>query len=203
VEVAREMGIERHELDLHSGLNFLKAAHSRGRGQTFGLGAFPSALSQPRGLQRQGLGGDFKPLCYTVFMAGRWEIKLSAEGRLKLRKPFVSENERVFLTKHVNDDGDCYLLGLSPRVWPRLTAEVNGQQGEGLKAFYLETAAELKIGSDGTIVIPQPLRDFAGLKRRVTLVEMKSGVDEFWLWNPEVHNAALDRAFDALVTMKW
>ena len=50
----------------------------------------------------------------------------------------------MFLTKHVNEDGDCYLLGFSPRVWPRCVAEVSGQKGKGVKAFYLEAARETR-----------------------------------------------------------
>jgi DNA-binding transcriptional regulator/RsmH inhibitor MraZ len=122
-------------------------------------------------------------------MAGRYEIALSPKGRLKLRKRFVSQNDRVFLTKHVNED-DRYLLGFSPRVWPRFTAEIRGQKGE---AFYLEAAHQLKIRSGGRIVIPQPLRDFAGLERDVTLVEMRCGTDEFWLWNSKAYEAARAR----------
>lgn len=114
-------------------------------------------------------------------MAGRWDIRLSPDGRLKLRKHFTSWNDRVLLTKHVNEDGDRYLLGFSPRVWPRFTAEMRGQEGE---AFYLEAAHELKIRSGGRIVIPQPLRDFAGIERDVALVEVRAGDDEFWLWDP-------------------
>jgi hypothetical protein len=49
-------------------------------------------------------------------MGGRYEISLSPEGRLKLRKHFTLRNDRVFLTKHVNKDGDCYLLGFSLKV---------------------------------------------------------------------------------------
>jgi DNA-binding transcriptional regulator/RsmH inhibitor MraZ len=127
--------------------------------------------------------------CYGFFMAGRWDIRLSPDGRLTLRKHFTSWNDRVFLTKHVNEADDRYLLGFSPRVWPRFTAEIRGQKGE---AFYLEAAHELKIRSGGRIIIPQPLRDFAGLERDVTLVEMRC-LDEFWLWDPKAYEAARDR----------
>jgi len=37
---------------------------------------------------------------------------------------------------------------------------------------------------------------------RVTLLEIEDGVDRFELWEPLVHQAALVRVFDALVTMK-
>jgi hypothetical protein len=74
-------------------------------------------------------------------MAGRWGRGLSAKGRLKLRKHFASWNDRVFLTKHVNEDDDRYLLGFSLRGWPRFTAEIRGQKEE---ALYLEAAHELK-----------------------------------------------------------
>jgi DNA-binding transcriptional regulator/RsmH inhibitor MraZ len=126
-------------------------------------------------------------------MAGRYEIRLSPEGRLKLRKPFTSRNDRVFLTKRVDDDGDWYLVGFSPKLWPRVAAEVCGQQGEGVKGFYLDDAREVEISADGTIVIPKPLRDFAQLKRCVTLLEMGLGDEEFWLWDPKAHDAALER----------
>lgn len=123
-------------------------------------------------------------------MAGRWDIRLSPERRLTLRKYFVSWSDRVFLTKHVSDDDDRYLLGFSPRGWAQFTAEIRDQKGE---AFYLEAAHELKIRSGGRIVIPQPLRDFAGIERDVTLVECAVGLDEFWLWDPKAYEAARER----------
>jgi DNA-binding transcriptional regulator/RsmH inhibitor MraZ len=123
-------------------------------------------------------------------MAGRWDIRLSPDGRLTLRKYFASWSDRVFLTKHVSDDDDRYLLGFSPRGWARFTAEIRGQQGE---AFYLEAARELKIRSGGRIVIPQPLRDFAGIERDVALVEVGAGNEEFWLWDPKRYEVALER----------
>jgi DNA-binding transcriptional regulator/RsmH inhibitor MraZ len=136
-------------------------------------------------------------------------IRLSPDGRLKLRKHFTSWNDRVYLTKHVNEDGDRCLLGFSPKVWPRFTAEIKGQEGE---AFYQEAAHELKIRSGGRIVIPQPLRDFAGIERDVTLVEVRAGDEEFWLWDPKRHEAALERvekellapfeAFSARLTLR-
>ena len=44
-----------HGFDLHSGSTY-KAAHSGGRGQAVGCGAFASALSQHHCLERQGVG---------------------------------------------------------------------------------------------------------------------------------------------------
>jgi hypothetical protein len=42
------------------------------------------------------------------------------------------------------------------------------------------------------------LRDFAGIERDVTLLEMRCGMDEFWLFNPQAYEAARARVEELL-----
>ena len=56
MQVAREMGIEAHGLDLHSGFNILKQSILEVVGKPSDFGAVASALSQHRGVQRKCMG---------------------------------------------------------------------------------------------------------------------------------------------------
>jgi DNA-binding transcriptional regulator/RsmH inhibitor MraZ len=135
-------------------------------------------------------------------MAGRYEIRLSPKGRVKLRKPFVLQNDRVFLTNHIVESKPC-LRGFSSGYWLKLLEELErprGREAEILRTFYIGGAHELALDKNGSIVIPPPLLKFAGLKERVTLVEMRLGYEEFWLWDPKVHDAVLDRIEKTLLS---
>jgi len=61
VEVAREMGMEAHGLDLHSGFNILKQPILEAVGKPSDLVLSHPPLSQHRGLQRRGLGQGRAP----------------------------------------------------------------------------------------------------------------------------------------------
>ena len=119
-------------------------------------------------------------------MAGRYEIPLSLERRLKLREPFVSQNASLFLTNHINQEQHC-LLALSPAYWREFLKELQtlrGQEGLLLQAFYGGGGYELAL-DNGEIVIPSPLLKWAGLKECVTLMEVENGVNRFELWDPK------------------
>jgi DNA-binding transcriptional regulator/RsmH inhibitor MraZ len=138
-------------------------------------------------------------------MAGRYEIALSPKGRVKLRQRFVSQNDRVFLTNHIVPSGPRCLLGFSPQYWQKFLEKFEGRRTRETRllwTFYVGGAQELTIDKNGAIAIPPPLLKFAGLKQRVTLLEIETGVDRFELLDPNAHQAALVRVFDALVTMK-
>ncbi len=119
---------------------------------------------------------------------------LSAKGRLKLRRPFVSQNDRVFLTNHIGPDEQPCLRGFSPECWLKIVEEFERLTARGndiLRMFYLGGAHELPLDKNGSIAIPPRLLRFARLTQRVALVEMRLGDEEFWLFNPRVHRAAL------------
>jgi len=67
-------------------------------------------------------------------MAGRYEIPLSLERRLKLREPFVSQNASLFLTNHINQEQHC-LLALSHAYWREFLKELPTLRGQEGSAF--------------------------------------------------------------------
>lgn len=122
-----------------------------------------------------------------TILRGRAHIKLDEKGRLSwpsgFRKSF-GKTTKLFVTNTVVQGHpalDLYSpsewLKLEKKVskWPELKTEV-----QAFQRFYISSAEECSIDSQGRMLIPQHLRDYARLNEEIVLVGMGHKIE---IWN--------------------
>ena len=126
-------------------------------------------------------------------------INLDAKGRLAVPTKFRPELQescegRMVITLAVNED----LVGLEGCIWlyPLHEWEVleqtildfpsNNKAASSLKRFLIGNANECELDSQGRVLVPEILRDFAKLEKRVVL---SGQLNKFEIWNEAIWNA--------------
>lgn len=129
-------------------------------------------------------------------MTGQNTHSIDAKGRLfipaKLR-------ERLGETFHVTIGQDHCLWVFSDESWGEFMAKVKGlpySQVKRLRVLFAN-AADCKPDTQGRILIPAKLREYASLDKDVTI---NGSVDRVEIWNTERWNAIEN---DSLETGEW
>lgn len=119
-------------------------------------------------------------------MTGEYTHSLDAKGRLSIPSRLRDELGNVF---YVTLSMDKCLSAYSAESWQEFTDKVNSmsykdqRQMRPLYAF----AAKCELDSQGRVLIPQNLRDYASLTKSVTVVGCNNHA-EFWdsdIWNKQ------------------
>ena len=119
-------------------------------------------------------------------MTGQYTHNLDAKGRLAIPARMREELGDVF---YVTLSMEKCLHAYSAESWSAFTERVNAmsyldqQRMRPLYAF----AAKCELDSQGRVLLPQTLRDFAGLTKSVTVVGNNTHA-EFWdseVWNQQ------------------
>ncbi len=79
-----------------------------------------------------------------------------------------------------------YLMLFSPEEWKRFTDRFNrlpDSSREKVRRFFFSVAAECSVDQQGRLLLPQNLREFAGLNKNVTVAGMQ---DHAEIWDSDV-----------------
>lgn len=118
-------------------------------------------------------------------LIGEYQHNIDPKGRVIVPSKFREDlGERFYITKGL----DGCLFVLSPAGWDKLQEKVGTMpvsKARGLQRFFFSGAAEAEPDKQGRILIPQNLRDYAGLTKDVTFIGASSRA-EIWdsaRWN--------------------
>lgn len=112
-------------------------------------------------------------------MRGEYQHSIDAKGRLFIPAKFRESLGAAFVvTKGL--DGCLFLY--SVQAWDILEDKINGlpmSKSRDLQRFFFSSAADCAPDAQGRVVIPQNLRQYAGLTKDVTIIGV-SGRAEIW-----------------------
>ncbi len=127
-----------------------------------------------------------------VMLIGEYQHNIDRKGRVIVPSKFREDlGEHFYLTKGL----DGCLFVLSPRGWAALQEKVSAMpisKARGLQRFFFSGAVEAEPDRQGRILIPQVLRDYAGLSRDVTFIGASN--------RAEIWDSASWKAFNATLT---
>ncbi|NOK58424.1 MAG: division/cell wall cluster transcriptional repressor MraZ [Chloroflexi bacterium AL-W] len=122
---------------------------------------------------------------------GEYEHSLDDKGRLAVPARFREIlGERVFITRGF----DRCLMGFTHDKWEQLAQQVSelaiGQtQARNLRRLLFASAAETTLDRQGRILVPQTLREYAGLAEQVVIAGLNT---YFEIWSGNRWNAVME-----------
>ena len=122
---------------------------------------------------------------------GEYEHNMDDKGRLAIPARFREElGEGVVVTRGF----DRCLMGFPRPIWEQLAQQVSGLslgQGEArnLRRLLFSGAADMQLDRQGRILIPQNLREYAGLGDQVIVAGLNT---HFEIWANARWNEVLD-----------
>ena len=103
-------------------------------------------------------------------LTGEYQHNLDPKGRVTVPSRFREDlGDRFYVCKGL----DGCLFVLSNTQWEKLVEKVSAMplaQGRGIQRYFFSGAAEVEPDKQGRILIPQNLRDHAGLEKDVTVI---------------------------------
>ena len=136
-------------------------------------------------------------------MIGEYQHNIDSKGRVIVPVKFREDlGECFYVTKGL----DGCLFVLSGEGWKGLQEKIQSMplsKSRGLQRFFFSGTTDVETDKQGRILIPQPLRDHAGLTKDVTFVGVSSRV-EIWdtsRWNQvngELTEESIAEAMDEL-----
>lgn len=136
-------------------------------------------------------------------LIGQYQHNIDAKGRVFVPVKFREDlGEHFYVTKGL----DGCLFVLSHTEWQRLEKKVQEMpisKARGLQRFFFSGAAEVETDKQGRILIPQQLRDYAGLAKDVTFIGTSTRA-EIWdtdAWdkfNSALTEESIEQAMDDL-----
>lgn len=136
-------------------------------------------------------------------LIGEYQHNIDAKGRVIVPVKFREDlGERFYVTKGL----DGCLFVLSAAEWKRLQDKIQAMpisKSRGLQRFFFSGAAEVETDKQGRILLPQQLREHAGLTKDVTFIGTSSRA-EIWdsaRWNEvnaELTEESIAEAMDML-----
>lgn len=137
-------------------------------------------------------------------LIGEYTHTLDPKKRISLPAKFRKELGKTVVITH-GLDGCVFLYPLS--TWKVISEELSGSRGgnhigttdsRGFNRFMLAGAAEVDIDSAGRVLVPDFLKEFAGLKSKVVLAGVHNRVE---LWNEKTwieYKKRIQKQADAL-----
>lgn len=122
---------------------------------------------------------------WQVMLIGEYQHNIDQKGRVIVPAKFREDLGDLF---YVTKGLDGCLFVLSPEEWARLQDKIKAMpisKARGLQRFFFSGAAEAEPDKQGRILLPQPLRDHAGLTKDITFIGASSRA-EIWdtrRWN--------------------
>jgi MraZ protein len=119
-------------------------------------------------------------------LIGEYQHNIDPKGRVIVPAKFREDlGDSFYITKGL--DGCLFVLSLDG--WTKLQEKVSAMpisKARGLQRFFFSGAVEAEPDRQGRILIPQPLRDYAGLEKDVTFIGASNRAE---LWNTEHWNS--------------
>ncbi len=116
----------------------------------------------------------------------------------------IDAKGRVFVPAKLREDlGDTFVIAKSMdkcisvysyEMWARYVGKLNAlpeMKARNIRRFLFSTATEVSCDSQGRVLIPQSLREHAGLEKEITFI---GAGDHAEIWNPTSLGACLDEA---------
>ncbi|MBX0327625.1 division/cell wall cluster transcriptional repressor MraZ [Oscillochloris sp. ZM17-4] len=123
---------------------------------------------------------------------GEFEHSIDEKGRVAVPARFREElGEGMVLTRGF----DLCLQAFPRQVWQQLSQKVSSlslgsPEARSLRRMLFSNAAEVEVDRQGRILVPQNLREYAGLAEQVVI----TGMDTYFeLWSAERWRAVMDQ----------
>lgn len=136
---------------------------------------------------------------------GNFDHNLDLKGRVSMPSSFrevlfSQDSQAVVLTNYISDGARC-LEGFGLQDWQSFEEKLREKSRfssklQKLENFYLSRASECPIDGSGRIIIPNHLRQYAGIERDVTFT---SSIHGFRIWDTRVWNMIFNEAEAALI----
>lgn len=147
------------------------------------------------------LSGDGSSLSFrgnfTHTIDGKGRVSLPAEFRRILSK---GKEDRIVVTNYISDGARC-LEGFGLTAWQDFESKLRQKSRfsaklQKLENFYLSRAAECQVDSNGRVLLPVYLRNYAGLDKEVTFT---ASIHGFRIWDKRVWELIFSAAEQALL----
>lgn len=134
---------------------------------------------------------------YTHTIDSKFRVNLPAEYRRVLS---LSNQTSVVITNYVSEGSKC-LEGFSLSSWMEFESKLRSKSRfdsklQRLENFYLSRACECQIDKSGRILIPEYLRNYAGLSKDITFT---ASIHGFRIWDSRVWDYVFEEAQKALL----
>jgi MraZ protein len=146
-------------------------------------------------------GGETQHLAFR----GNFNHIIDNKGRVSLpvefRKILQSKSDHsIVLTNYISDSARC-LEGFLLSDWQEFERKLRAKSRfsaklQKLENFYLSRSAECPVDSSGRILLPNHLRQYAGLDKEVTFT---SSIHGFRIWDTRVWDHIFQAAESALL----
>ncbi|MBO6302387.1 MAG: division/cell wall cluster transcriptional repressor MraZ [Ruminiclostridium sp.] len=106
-------------------------------------------------------------------MRGEYKSTLDAKGRMNFPVKLREELGDVFMVSKTVDDKNRSLTLYTMEDWNELENKINSLPSvktKGLRRYLITSSYEIEPDKQGRALIPQPLREFAGLKEDIVIV---------------------------------
>jgi len=125
-------------------------------------------------------------------MIGQYSHSIDAKGRLFIPARYREELGSTFYVTVGLDDEDNYLSVFSQAAWQAFQEKINSLPFSKsiLLRHFCANAADCTPDSQGRILIPQNLRDYAGLRKDVVIVGVLNRCE---IWDAEKWQAAEEK----------
>lgn len=134
---------------------------------------------------------------------GTYQHNIDSKGRVIMPAKFREELGGVF---YITQGLDNCLSVLSKSDWDSLGEKLRGlpsSQTKDIQRFLFSGAAELEPDKQGRVLIPQPLRDYAGLTKDVVIIGtgLKAEIWDLDRWNEYNNKVTEDNMFDLMSSL--
>lgn len=134
---------------------------------------------------------------------GTYQHNIDLKGRVIMPAKFREELGSVF---YITRGLDNCLSVLSKSDWDSLGEKLRGlpsSQTKDIQRFLFSGAAELEPDKQGRVLIPQPLRDYAGLTKDVVIIGtgLKAEIWDLDRWNEYNNKVTEDNMFDLMSSL--
>ena len=136
---------------------------------------------------------------------GNFTHSLDPKGRISLPSEFrrvLQQNREtgIVLTNYISEGARC-LEGFGLKAWMEFENKLRQKSRfssklQKLENFYLSRAAECRIDGSGRILVPEHLRQYAGVEKDVTFT---SSIHGFRMWDSRVWGMIFSSAEAALM----
>ena len=136
-------------------------------------------------------------------LIGEYQHNIDAKGRVIVPARFREDlGERFYVTKGL----DHCLFVLPPTEWTKLQEKIMAMpmgKARGIQRFFFSGAAEVEPDKQGRILLPQHLREYAGLEKDVAFIGTSNRA-EIWdaqrwaSFNAELDDSSLLAVMEAL-----
>ena len=135
-------------------------------------------------------------------LMGTYQHNIDSKGRVIMPAKFREELGGVFYITRGLDN--C--LSVLKSDWDSLGEKLRGlpsSQTKDIQRFLFSGAAELEPDKQGRVLIPQPLRDYAGLTKDVVIIGtgLKAEIWDLDRWNEYNNKVTEDNMFDLMSSL--